>query len=162
MSSESTKPAAPASIDAIDRRILALLQADAAISLDELAVTVGLSRTPCWRRIQRLERDGVIRARVAVLDPCSVGLGLTALVSVQAPGHAPDWLRSFAKVVLDMPEIVEAHRLAGDVDYQLQVVVADTAAYDRFYARLIDAIEVKTVSTRFVLQSLKSRGPLPL
>ena len=109
-----------------------------------------------------MERDGIIRGRVAVLDPAAIGLGLTALVAIQAPGHSAEWLRGFSSIVETMPEIVEAHRLAGDVDYLLQVVVADTAAYDRFYARLIAAIEVRSVSSRFVLQTLKSRAPLPL
>ena len=149
-------------LDAVDRRLLSLLQQDATISLDDLADRAGLSRTPCWRRIQRMERDGIIRGRVAVLDPAAIGLGLTALVAIQAPGHSAEWLRGFSSIVETMPEIVEAHRLAGDVDYLLQVVVADTAAYDRFYARLIAAIEVRSVSSRFVLQTLKSRAPLPL
>lgn len=159
MSSE--KPARQ-NIDAIDRRILAILQEDASIPIAEIASLVGLSQTPCWRRIQRLEREGVITRRAAVLNPAKVGLGVTALVFIQAPDHSMQWLARFADTVKAFPEVVEAHRLAGDIDYVLQVVATDMAAYDRFYARLIAAVPLKSVTTRFALEGVKTRAPLPL
>ncbi len=161
-SSEEAAPAAQPSLDAIDRRILAILQLDATIPVAELAARVGLSQTPCWRRVRRLEREGVISGRIAVLDPAKLGLGLSVLVFVQAPDHSPDWLATVARVIRSMPEVVEASRLAGDIDYFLHVVTSDTAAYDRFYARLIAAVPARSVTSRFVLEAVVARGPLPV
>lgn len=152
----------PRGIDGIDRRILAILQEDATVPITEIAFRVGVSQTPCWRRIQRLEREGIIRGRVAVVDPARVGLPLTALVFVQSPDHSPVWLRAFADFVAATPEIVEAHRLAGDIDYVLRVVARDMEAYDRVYTRLIEAVPVKSVTSRFAIESLRTRGPIPL
>ena len=160
MSSDAA--AAPSELDIFDLRILAVLQEDATTPLDEVAERVGLSRTPCWRRIQRLERDGVIRGRVILIDPASVGLKLTALVFVQAPRHAPDWMRRFTQIAEDAPEIVEAYRLAGEIDYLLRVVVADMKPFDDFYHRLSQSIDMRSVTTRVVLESLKAPGRLPI
>lgn len=159
----SSKPAAsrPA-LDAFDLRILSILQEDATAGLDVISERAGLSRSPCWRRIQRLELEGVIRGRIAVIDPASVGLALTALVFVAAPEHSESWKRRFAEIIAGTPEIIEAQRLAGDVDYLIHVVVADTAAFDRFYSRFSQSIELKSVTSRFVLETMKSRAPLPL
>ncbi len=142
-------------MDAIDRKILRELQADASISIAELADRVGLSQTPCWKRIQKLEHAGVILGRVALLAPEKLGLGLTVFVSVEAPDHSEAWLRKFAEEVAAMPEVMEFYRMAGDVDYMMRVVVADMAAYDAFYKRLIGAIPLKNVTSRFAMERIK-------
>ncbi len=143
-------------MDAIDRKILRELQADASISIAELADRVGLSQTPCWKRIQKLEAAGVILGRVALLAPEKLGLGLTVFVSIEAPDHSNEWLSKFASSVAAMPEVMEFYRMAGDVDYMLRVVVADMAAYDTFYKRLIGAIPLKNVTSRFAMERIKS------
>ena len=143
-------------MDAIDTKILMLLQDDASISIAELAQKVNLSQTPCWKRVQRLEASGVIQKRVALVDPEKVGLGLTVFVSIETPDHSGTWLERFAAFVSAMPEVMEFYRMAGDVDYMLRVVVSDMAAYDRFYKRLIEAIPLKNVTSRFAMQRVKS------
>ena len=149
-------------LDAIDRRILRELQRDATIAIADLAQRVGLSQTPCWKRIQRLEADGVVQRRVALLSPEALGLGLTVFVSIEAGDHSPEWLQRFADAVSDQAEVVEVHRMAGDIDYMLRVVVADIAAYDRFYKRLIASVPIKNVSSRFSMERVKSTTALPL
>jgi Lrp/AsnC family transcriptional regulator len=143
-------------MDAIDRKILRELQANASISIAELADRVGLSQTPCWKRIQKLEASGVILGRVALLAPEKLGLGLTVFVSIEAPDHSNEWLAKFAAAVAAMPEVMEFYRMAGDVDYMLRVVVADMAAYDSFYKRLIGTIPLKNVTSRFAMERIKS------
>ncbi|MBF9232218.1 Lrp/AsnC family transcriptional regulator [Microvirga alba] len=143
-------------MDAIDYRILGSLQADASISIAELAERVGLSQTPCWKRIQRLEASGVIEKRVAIVNPEKIGLGLTVFVSIETSDHSGAWLSRFAEFVAAMPEVMEFYRMAGDVDYMLRVVVADMGAYDLFYKRLIDEIPLKNVTSRFAMQRIKS------
>src|SRR5690242_4800259 len=123
-------------LDAIDRKILTVLQEDASLSVAEVGHRVGLSSTPCWKRMQRLEAEGIILRRVALIDQDKVGLGVTVFVSVQTGDHSETWLRRFAEVVEAMPEVLEFYRMAGDVDYMLRVVVADIHAYDAFYKRL--------------------------
>jgi Lrp/AsnC family transcriptional regulator len=149
-------------LDRIDRDLLALLQRDATLSIADLALSVGLSATPCWKRVQRLEADGTIERRVAVLNPDKLGLGLTVFVAIEAGDHSADWLERFAKTVLAMPEVVEAHRMAGDVDYILRVVTTDLAAYDGFYKRLIAAVAPKNVSSRISMERVKLTTELPL
>ena len=127
-------------MDAIDRKILAVLQEDASLAVAEIGNRVGLSSTPCWKRIQRLEADGVIQRRVALVDQDRVGLGITVYVSIETGDHSQEWLERFAKVVRAMPEVMELYRMAGDVDYMLRVVVPDIAGYDAFYKRLIAAV----------------------
>ena len=117
-------------MDGTDLKILAILQEDCSVSVGEIANRVGLSQTPCWRRIQRLEESGVIRRRVALLDPQAIGLGLTVFVEIETGDHSKAWLDRFAQVVLAMPEVMEVHRMAGDVDYLLRVAVANMGAYD--------------------------------
>ena len=117
-------------MDAIDRKILAVVQQDASLSVAEIGQRVGLSSTPCWKRLQRLEADGVITRRVAIIDPEKVGLGITVFVSIETGDHSQDWLKRFADVVGAMPEVMEFYRMAGDVDYMLRVVVTDIAGYD--------------------------------
>lgn len=143
-------------MDATDTKILMFLQEDASLSIAELAQRVNLSQTPCWKRVQRLEATGVIQKRVALVDPEKVGLGLTVFVSIETSDHSGQWLQQFAEFVSAMPEVMEFYRMAGDVDYMLRVVVPDMAAYDRFYKRLIEAIPLKNVTSRFAMQRVKS------
>jgi Lrp/AsnC family transcriptional regulator len=149
-------------MDAIDRKILAVLQEDAALSVAEIGNRVGLSSTPCWKRIQRLEAEGVILKRVALVDQDRIGLGITVFVSVETGDHSQEWLDRFAKVVGAMPEVMEFYRMAGDVDYMLRVVVADMNAYDGFYKRLIAAVPLKNVTSRFAMEKIKSTTQLPI
>ncbi len=149
-------------MDGTDLKILAILQEDASVSVGEIAGRVGLSQTPCWRRIQRLEERGVIRRRVALLDPHSIGLGLTVFVEVETGDHSKAWLDRFAEAVLAMPEVMEVHRMAGNVDYLLRVAVADMSAYDDFYRRLIAELEIKNVTSRFAMELVKGTTAFPL
>ncbi len=125
-----------------------------------------MSQTPCWKRIQRMNAEGVIQRRVALLSPealgLGLGLGLTVFMSIEAGDHSPEWLDRFAATVADLPEVVEVHRMAGDIDYMLRVVALDVAAYDRFYKRLIAAVPIKNVSSRFSMERVKSTTALPL
>ena len=143
-------------MDATDIKILTLLQENADISLAELAQRINLSQTPCWKRVQRLEATGVIQKRVALVDPDKVGLGLTVFTSIGVSDHSSEGLQHFADIILAMPEVMEFYRMAGDVDYMLRVVVADMAAYDGFYKRLIETIPLKNVTSRFAMERIKS------
>ena len=129
--------AADKDLDRLDREILRLISADASLSLAEIAAKVGLTPTPCWKRIRRMEEAGVILRRVAVIDPAKVGLPVSVFVEMETADHSGEWLARFAGVVGNMPEIIDAWRMSGDVDYLLHVVVPDIAAYDVFYRRLI-------------------------
>jgi Lrp/AsnC family transcriptional regulator len=149
-------------MDATDRKILNVLQQDASLSVAEIGHRVGLSSTPCWKRIQRLEADGVIEKRVAVVNQEKVGLGVTVFVSIETDDHSEAWLQKFAELVGAMPEVMEFYRMAGDVDYMLRVVVPDIAGYDRFYKQLIAAIPLKNVTSRFAMERIKSTTALPL
>ena len=143
-------------------KILSVLQEDAALSVAEIGSRVGLSSTPCWKRIQRLETEGVILKRVALVDQDRIGLGITVFVSIETDDHSQDWLDRFAKVVGAMPEVMEFYRMAGDVDYMLRVVVSDMAGYDTFYKRLIAAVPLKNVTSRFAMEKIKSTTALPI
>lgn len=149
-------------VDRLDRKILSLLQEDATIPVAEIGKKVGLSTTPCWRRIQKLEEDGVIRRRVAVLDPKKINAQVTAFVAITTSRHNDEWLRRFAEVVMEFPEVVEFYRMAGQVDYLLRVVVPDIAAYDAFYKKLIAKIDITDVSTTFAMEQIKYTTALPL
>ena len=133
-------------MDEIDRLLLEILQQDATLSLAQMAERVGLSPTPCWKRIQKLEARGVIMRRVAIVDPVRVGVGLSVLVNVEAGEHSPEWLQRFSAGVGAMPEVMEVYRTAGEVDYVLRVAVADMAEYDTFYKRLIAIAPMKNVT----------------
>ena len=148
-------------LDRVDREILRLLSADASLSLGEIADKVGLTQTPCWKRIRRMEQEGIIRRRVAVIDPDKVGLPVSVFVEVETADHSSEWLLQFAKVIDEMPEIVDAWRMSGDVDYLLHVVVSDIAAYDHFYRRLIAAVPLRNVSSRFSMERMKTAS-LPI
>jgi Lrp/AsnC family transcriptional regulator len=149
-------------MDATDRKILALLQQDASLSVAEIGSRVGLSSTPCWKRIQRLEADGILQKRVALVDQDKIGLGVTVFVSIETGDHSGDWLDRFAQVVGAMPEVMEFYRMAGDVDYMLRVVVTDIQGYDAFYKRLIAAVPLKNVTSRFAMEKIKSTTALPI
>lgn len=149
-------------MDAIDKKILATLQEDASLSVAEIGQRVGLSSTPCWKRIQRLEADGVIQKRVALVDQVKIGLGITVFVSIETGDHSQDWLDKFADTVSAMPEVMEFYRMAGDVDYMLRVVVADMQSYDAFYKRLIAGAPLKNVTSRFAMEKIKSTTLLPV
>ena len=149
-------------LDAIDRQILTLLQRDATLSLAAVAHEVGLTQTPCWKRIRRLEQSGVLTRRVAQVDPVKVGLPLTAFVAVETSDHSAPWLDRFAGILGAMPEVMDVWRMAGDVDYLLRVVVTDMAAYDAFYRRLIGSVPLKNVSSRFAMEHIKAETVLPI
>ena len=149
-------------MDAIDRKILAVVQQDASLSVAEIGQRVGLSSTPCWKRLQKLEAEGVITRRVALIDPEKIGLGITVFVSVESNDHSETWLKKFADAVSAMPEVMEFYRMAGDVDYMLRVVVADMQAYDAFYKKLIGAVPLKNVTSRFAMEKIKSITALPV
>ena len=143
-------------IDAIDRRILEIIQRDATHSIQDIGEQVGLSTNPCWRRIKRMEDAGIIERRVAILNPVKLGLGVTAFVSIRTNKHTPDWLASFAAGILSIPEIIECHRMSGDVDYLLKIAVANIAHYDRIYQELIAAVPgLSDVSSTFSMERLK-------
>jgi Lrp/AsnC family transcriptional regulator len=149
-------------MDAVDRHILDILQADATLSIAEIGERVGLSQTPCWKRIQRMEAEGVVERRVALLNPEKLGLKIMALVSIETSDHSARWLAQFANMVSNMREVMEIYRMAGDVDYILRVVVPDMPAYDAFYQRLIEAVPLKNVTTRFVMERVKATTSLPI
>ncbi|HZT27413.1 MAG TPA: Lrp/AsnC family transcriptional regulator [Pseudolabrys sp.] len=149
-------------MDAVDRKILAVVQDDASLSVAEVGQRVGLSSTPCWKRLQRLEADGVILRRVALVDPDKIGLGITVFVSIETSDHSQEWLKRFAQVVGAMPEVMEFYRMAGDVDYMLRVVVPDMAGYDAFYKKLIGMVPLKNVTSRFAMERIKQTTALPI
>ncbi len=149
-------------MDGMDRKILATLQADATLPVSEIAARVGLSQTPCWRRIQNLEKSGVIKKRVALLDADKLNLAVTAFVRLKTSQHSAEWLDRFARRVAAIDEVVEFYRLSGDVDYLLKIVVPDIAGYDAVYKRLIQAAELSDVSSNFAMETIKHTTALPL
>ena len=149
-------------MDKTDRKILALLQEDAAQPIADIARKIGLSVTPCWRRIQKLEEDGVIRARVALLEATKIGLGMSVFVAIKTDQHNADWLAEFACTISQRKEVVEFYRMSGEVDYLLRVVVPDMAAYDRFYKDLIAEVRLTDVSSSFAMEEIKYTTALPL
>ena len=149
-------------VDHIDRRILDALQRDASLSLDALGEKIGLSRNATWRRLRMLEDAGVIRGRVALLDPDKLDLRLSVFIQIRTNRHDQKWLGDFAKATRDMPEILGAYRMSGDLDYLVHARVADMAAYDAFYQRLIRKVEMSDVAASFVMEELKETTALPL
>jgi Lrp/AsnC family transcriptional regulator len=161
MANLSKKPLEP-QMDRLDRKILRILQEDATLAVADVARKVGLSTTPCWRRIQKLEEEGVIRRRVALLDPVKINVSVTVFVAIRTNSHSHEWLRRFSEVIQDFPEVVEFYRMSGDVDYLIRVVVPDIAAYDAFYKKLIAKIEIRDVSSSFAMEQIKYTTQLPL
>ncbi|HHN74288.1 MAG TPA: Lrp/AsnC family transcriptional regulator [Acidobacteria bacterium] len=149
-------------MDDIDRKILTCLQEDASLSIAEIGKRVGLSPSPCWRRIQILEKEGVIRKRVALLDPQKVNVGISVFVRLKTGRHDQQWLEAFTRAVAQIDEVVEIYRTSGDVDYLLRVVVPSIAGYDRVYKKLIAAADFIDVSGSFVIETLKQTTALPL
>ncbi len=149
-------------MDKIDRKLLALLQDNADRPLNELANAVNLTPTPCWKRIQKLQASGVIRKKVVLCDPVKLNLGLTAFVAVRTTQHNEQWLRKFAAAVQSIPEIVEAYRMSGEIDYLLRVVVSDIQGYDAVYRKLIRAVELFDVSSSFAMERIKYSTALPV
>jgi len=146
----------------IDRRILAALQSDATLSIADLAERVGLSQTPCWKRIKRLEAAGVITGRVALLDRALLGVGTTVFVSVRTSQHDEDWLVQFADAIRAIPEVTEFYRMSGDVDYLLKIVCRDIADYDRIYKSMIRSARLSDVSSSFAMEQIKYTTEVPL
>ena len=149
-------------LDTIDRAILRQLQHNADQSLDQLAEEVSMSRNACWRRVKRLEEEGIIKQRVALVDADAVGLNLQVFVLVRTRNHSTTWLQQFRDAILTMPEIISAHRMTGELDYVLRVRVAHVAAYDAFYQRLIAKVPIDDVSASFVMEDIRETTALPL
>ena len=149
-------------LDDIDIKILTFLQRDCTISVAEIGKEVGLSTTPCWRRIQKLEEMGIIQRRVAILDPVHVNAGVTVFVSIRTDEHSLAWLEKFHAAVASLPEVVEIYRMSGDVDYLMRVVVPDIAAYDTFYKKMIARVDIAKVSSAFAMEQIKNTTALPL
>lgn len=149
-------------MDKIDRKILRILQQDASLSVAELSERAGISQTPVWRRIRKLEEAGIIDRRVTLLNQEAIGLGLTGFVLIRPSDHSDEWVEKFSRAVADIPEIVEVHRTSGDVDYVLKVVAPDVKGYDAIYKRLIRSVVMNDVSASFSMEKLKSTTELPL
>ena len=149
-------------LDAVDLQILSILQEDCTVPVAQIGKQVGLSTTPCWRRIQKLEADGVIEGRVALLDPARVNVGVTAFVFISTSQHSSKWLKKFHAAVEDLPEVVEFYRMSGQVDYLLRIVVPSIQHYDIVYKKLISRIELTDVSSSFAMEQIKYTTKLPL
>lgn len=149
-------------IDAKDLKILALLQENASLPMSEISKRIHLSQTPCWRRIQRLEQAGVIERKVAILNPAAVGFGISAFVEIQAADHSEDWHARFSDAILSMPEVMEVHRMAGEVDYLLRVAVRSMQEFDAFYRLLVSKVPTRNVTSRFSMERVKSTTAYPI
>ncbi|MDD9811253.1 MAG: Lrp/AsnC family transcriptional regulator [Gammaproteobacteria bacterium] len=149
-------------MDRVDRKILSFLQQDATMTIKEIARRVHLSPTPCWKRIQRLEENGVIRARVALLDPAKVDAGVTVFIAIRTDRHNIEWSKKFAREMKSIPEVMEIYRMSGKVDYLLRVVVPDIAAFDRIYKTIISRIELSDVTSMFAMEQMKYTTALPV
>ena len=149
-------------MDKVDRKILELLQQDGALTAAEIADRVGLSKAPCWRRIKKLQEDGVVKQTVALLDARALNVGTTVFVMLKTAKHNQVWFDKFVAAVRDIPEVTEIHRMSGDVDYLMRIVVPDIDAYDVVYKRLIAAVEFLDVSASFALETIKYTTALPL
>jgi Lrp/AsnC family transcriptional regulator len=149
-------------MDKLDAKILDLLQSDGALTAAEIADRIGLSKAPCWRRIQKLQEAGVIRKTVALLDAHALNVGTTVFVTLKTGNHSEAWFERFVRALRDIPEVTEIHRMSGDVDYLIRIVVPDIDAYDAVYKRLIGAVEFQDVSASFALETIKYTTALPL
>ncbi len=158
----TASPARATPLDRIDRKILHELMRDATVSVAQLAERVGLSQTPCWKRVQKLEAGGVIVGRVALIDPVRIGLGLSVFVEIEAADHTPEWRATFATLVSEYAEILEVHRMAGEVDYMLKVIVSDMEAFDIFYLDLTSRLSCRNVTSKFSMERMKATTALPI
>lgn len=149
-------------LDLIDRKIVAELMRDATLPIAQIAEKAGVSQTPCWKRIQKLEATGVLTGRVALVDPRKLGFGLTVFVGIEAPDHSAAWREAFAAATEAIPEIMEVYRMAGEMDYLLRVAVADMMAFDRLYKRLTDAVPIKNVTSHFAMEHMKYSTAYPV
>ena len=149
-------------LDTIDKRILSELQTDATLPLEEIAKRVGASKTPVWNRIRKLREQGVIRKQVAILDPDKLGLDSCFFVMIRTSEHEDGWQRQFLKIVESRPEILEAHRMAGDIDYILKVRVPDAKAYNVFYQALISKVKLFNVTATLSMEEIKHTTALPI
>lgn len=149
-------------LDELDRKLLGLMQRDATLTVAELSEQVGLSTTPCWKRIKRLEDEGYVERKVAILNRARVGLPVTVFVSIRTSQHDEKWLNDFASAVSRMPEVVELYRMSGEVDYLMKVVTSDIEGYDRFYKRLIKAVKLSDVASTFAMEQIKYSTEMPL
>ncbi len=149
-------------MDEMDRRILRILQEDCSLPVSEVARQVGLSNSPCWKRINRMQNDGIIKRQTAVLDAGRLGFGLTVFVSIKTGEHSSEWLGAFSNDITAMPEVLEIHRMAGEVDYMLKVVVRDMESFDEFYKRLIGITTLSDVTSRFSMEKIKDTTALPI
>jgi Lrp/AsnC family transcriptional regulator len=151
-----------APLDLIDRKIVAELMRDATLPVAQIGDKVGLSQTPCWKRIQRLNETGILTARVALADPARLGFGLTIFVGIEAPDHSVEWRQAFLRTIDALPEIMEAYRMAGEMDYLLRIAVPDMAAFDLLYKRLTDAVPIKNVTSHFSMERVKFTTAYPV
>ncbi len=149
-------------MDEMDRRILRILQEDCSLPVSDVARQVGLSNSPCWKRINRMQNDGIIRRQTAVLDAGRLGFGLTVFVSIKTGEHSSEWLEAFSNDITAMPEVMEVHRMAGEVAYMLKVVARDMESFDEFYKRLIGITALSDVTSRFSMEKLKETTTLPI
>jgi Lrp/AsnC family transcriptional regulator len=149
-------------LDSFDKKILNILQRDCTLPVSQIAEQVGLSTTPCWRRIQMMEKAGIIKSRVAIVDPEKINVGLAVFVMVKTNQHNPEWLDKFSKSISEFPEIVEFYRLSGDIDYLLKIVVPDMKAFDQFYKRLITKADFYDISSSFAMEEIKNTTQLPI
>ncbi|NIF23372.1 MULTISPECIES: Lrp/AsnC family transcriptional regulator [Pantoea] len=150
-------------LDKTDRALLALLQQDCTLSLQSLADAVNLTTTPCWKRLKKLEDDGIIRGRVALLDGEKLGLGLTAFMFVKTHQHSSEWYQAFVEAVQTLPEVMAFYRMAGEYDYLLRIQVADMKCYDRFYKRLVNSVPgLIDVTSSFAMEEIKYTTALPV
>jgi len=149
-------------MDSVDCRILNLLQEDASLTVKEISRQIHLSVTPCWKRIQKLEQQGFIRARVALLDPVMINANVTVFVAIKTDQHTREWMERFSRAVSDMPEVMEIYRMSGEVDYLMRVAVSSIEAYDRFYKELVDRIELSNVTSSFAMEQMKYTTALPI
>lgn len=149
-------------LDLIDRKIVAELMRDATLPVSQIADKVGLSQTPCWKRIQKLQDQGVLTARVALADPGKLGFGLTVFVGIEAPDHTSGWRDAFAKATQALPQIMEVYRMAGEMDYLLRIAVPDMAEFDTLYKRLTDAVPIKNVTSHFAMERMKFTTAYPI
>ncbi|MGC9423322.1 MULTISPECIES: Lrp/AsnC family transcriptional regulator [unclassified Vibrio] len=151
------------SLDKVDRQLLSMLQKDGTLSLNELAEAVNLTTTPCWKRLKKLEESGIIKQRVALLDPEQLGLSFIAFVMVKTNDHSHEWYQGFAETVSEYPEVMEFYRMAGEYDYMMKVLVKDMKHFDQFYKKLVNRVDgLNNVTSTFAMESLKYTTALPL